>query len=497
MGLSSHRSRVLTQEESDFIRFQITLKGRPREVKAGLQRLCAHYDRRSRLADPHEHRLLVRALLWDELAIIRRWSYKTIAMIGERSDSYQLIQRLKTEIDLENQTWGIAAVIALSRDSELRKVCFETGFDYSVPLILAARLFAHQRWLQLNAEPPTINIEQAEPLTLKWAALLAGYGRAPTHLFHPAHENRVLLAKLNSHPVSEVSEYSVWTLWQHPTYEVQDLGISLHAVRGHPENVRRWINRLLTKNATFIGDNLDLFDDLRRDDAATAREGLALGLRQIYVAGLDDHVLDWHDDEPEELIRDLLLEHMAQGAENSLDYGDLVERSYKRGAQSSGIRQRLLAASRGQALYAALRRIDIAELAADRELALPQVQPLIGSMTVNNTTFRAGRDIVGQNLVGGDMIGSATQAVQHMVKSREQEQAILTDILRFLDSAKWVTEVDKEEATKVIESIANDGTLASKTGLLEVLKKIGAGATAIAGATDQVDRFIHTVSQWF
>ncbi len=37
-------------------------------------------------------------------------------MFGERNDSSLLVQRLKAETDLENQTRGIAAIIALARD---------------------------------------------------------------------------------------------------------------------------------------------------------------------------------------------------------------------------------------------------------------------------------------------------------------------------------------------------------------------------------------------
>lgn len=493
------RSSIVGQEESNFIRYQLTLKGRPREVKAGLQRLCAHYDRGFRLADPHELRMLVRALLWDDAAIVRRWSYKALAMFGERRDSFQLAQRLRIEADLENQSWGIAAIIALAKDAELRKVCAETGLDHSVPLMLAARLFANARWLQLNGEPPTINIERAEPLTLKWASLLAGYSRAPTNMFHPAYENRILLAKLNVHPVPDVSEYSVWALWQNPDYNVQDLGMSFHAVPGRPDNVRRWVNRLLTKEAAFIGNNLDLFDELRRDDATGAREGLALGIRDSYVPGLNRRVLDWHEDEPEELVRDLLLEHMAHAAEHCLDYADLVERNYTRSARESGLRQRLLAASRGKPLYATLRRIEIAEQIqqAKEPPAQAQLAITIGDMTVNNTNFNAGRDIVGQNLVGGDMIASANRAVQHMEQERQDQQTVLRDLLQFLQNDKSINEHQRNEAIKAIEAVAATNTATAKRGLVDTLKMICAGTTAVVGTVDQVQHFIETISKWF
>lgn len=496
------RSNFITRDESEFIRFQLTAKGKPREVKAGLQRLCANYERGRRLADPQEHRLLVRGLLWDEntTAIVRRWSYKAVALLGGPQDSGQLIQRLKTETDIENQTWGMAAVVALSKDADLHDVCSQAGLNESAPLVLAARLFADPRWLQLNREPPIINIDREESLTLKWAALLVGYGRAPINMFHPQFENRAVLGKLNEHPAPEVSEYSVWALWQNPTFEVSDMGISLLDIQKRPENVRRWINRLVTKDPAFVEGNLDLFDELRRDGASVAREGLALGIRESYIPGLDRRVLLWHENEDTEFVRDLLLEHMARSADRSVDYGDLVEQSYGAASRNGGLRQRLLAASRGTTLYQSLRRIDIIEEARAFELALPHAQSQIkvqGNLIMGNqTNFNAGGNIQGQNLVGGDMIGSANQAVQTMSNVRRDEQAALANMLDFAKTSAEISHDQKARIAGAVEAVAKDDSKSSKGALLDSLKWVAGGVAAMSSAATQIDKFVEIVSKW-
>ena len=492
-------SRIISKDESDFIYFQLLQNTESGEVKAGLQRLCAHYDHGRRLADPHKHRLVVRAHLLDVSIIIRRWAYKAIARIGNRDDVATLISRMKEEGDIENQTWAMAATITLSRDRQVRQICLETGLQEDLPFILAARLFAHERWLRSNNPPNSINIERAAPLTLKWASLLAGYGRAPPNLFHPHFENRILLGKLNSHSTPEVSEYSVWALWQHPGYQVDDLGIGLDSIERHPENVRRWINRLLTKGPEFFAGELDLFDDLRHDRGMKAREGLALGLRELFVPEIDKHVLDWHDNESEEAVRDLLLEHMAYNADASADYGDIVEQYYQGAGPGSGVRKRLLSASARKPLYSSLRRIEIREQSANTDqIPMEGTTPtlIVGSVNVNNTNINAGRDITSQNLVVGKMIESANSAVQKIHASRTQEQATLTEILKFLASANELGIEQRNNVAKAVESVANDGTPAAKRGLLDALRTMSAGAGLVASTTEQLSKFAAIVSTW-
>ncbi|PZR90841.1 MAG: hypothetical protein DLM68_04150 [Hyphomicrobiales bacterium] len=92
---------------------------------------------------------------------------------------------------------------------------------------------------------------------------------------------------------------------------------------------------------------------------------------------------------------------------------------------------------------------------------------IIGELNMNPTSFNAGRDIIGQNLVGGNMIGSAHAALQNMSSSRGVEQSTLEQLLRFMESAKGVSAEDGTDAVKAIEAVAKEGTPGAKRGLIE------------------------------
>lgn len=498
-------SRIIKESEANFIRFQLSLKGNPREVKAALQRLCSHYENGYRFFEPQGFRLVVRGLLAGQSVAIRRWVYKALALFGEAEDVKTLTDRCKTEPDPENQAWAMAAIIALAKDGRaVEAVCKDTGAALAVPLLLAARLYAPAPWLKTNERELRIDIDRADHLTLKWAALLAGYGRAPENLFDPRHENRTLLGELNSHPHSEVSEYSVWALWQNPGFAANDLRLNLNDPLQYPENVRRWINRLLTKTGAFFKENRDQFEMRRADEALVAREGLALGLRHLRVQCISNSIMDWHDDETEEPIRALLLEHMAYGSDLERDFCDIVERSYRRAGRGSSLRSRLLSASEGRPLYGALRKIDVEEEVAEVEfqinrqpqLLIPASAPLVINVEkIEMTNFNAGRDINGQNLVGGNMVNSANGAVQGMPNSREAERAVLADILSFVQSMN-LDRGKQGEIIDAVEVVAKEESKEAKQGLLSVLKKFSDGGELALGAADKIGKFIDVVGGW-
>jgi hypothetical protein len=487
-------SKIVSQEEGELIRLELLLQGQPRIIKAGLQRLCSHYEVGYRLADPHEHRQLVRALLLDRLVITRRWAYKAIAHLGRREEDIQtLISRLRDETDPENQTWAMAAIIKLAEDEQVRNICARTGLEFEQPLALAARLLVHEEWLRTEDTPPVIVIGNADALTLKWAALLSGYGRAPPHLFHPKYDNRLLLGELNGHTVPEVAEYSIWAFWRCPDYSYIDLGISLSDISVQPQNVRRWINRVLAKEPVFFEKNLDFFVERRRDPAPTAREGLALGIRRLWLPGLDGRVLDWHADEQEDFIRALLLEHMAHAADKSVDYGDMVERSFRQATRGGELRQRLLAATEGLPLYASLRKIQAKEQMTDADLFQPQHLTIVEKFTMTNTNFSAGRDMTAQNMVGGNMIASANAAVQDMNSSREPDQAILTEILRLVGQSSVAPE-HQEAAAKAVQEVATDGSPQAKGRLVKALQSALAGGGVALDVADKIRSLWEAIS---
>jgi hypothetical protein len=99
--MAATRPRYISQDESELIRFQLAAKNRPRLVKAGLQRLCAHYERKCRFREEQQYRVTVRGLLWDETIPVRRWAYKAIKWVGDRHDKAAVVARLEKEQDVE------------------------------------------------------------------------------------------------------------------------------------------------------------------------------------------------------------------------------------------------------------------------------------------------------------------------------------------------------------------------------------------------------------
>lgn len=111
-----------------------------------------------------------------------------------------------------------------------------------------------------------------------------------------------------------------------------------------------------------------------------------------------------------------------------------------------------------------------------------------------NTSFSAGRDISAGNMVGGNMINSANEAVQKMDGSRGVERETLVEILRILQSTP-LHAADKEEAAEAVRAAASDGNPENKASLLGTLKKLIALPAAV-GAVDKVQSVIDAVSQW-
>lgn len=489
---------IINEFESEYIRFQLSLAN-AREVKAGLQRLCAHYDAGARLRDPQPLRVLVRAHLQPTSQIVvRRWAYKAIAKLGQRDDALTILQALKFESDLENQTWAMSAIIVLDQGRDVRGVCEEAGLESTLPLALASRLFANRRWLEQHPEPPIVKIESADDLTLKWASLLVGYDRAPMQMFDPRHPNVVLLGELNKHNASEVSEYSIWAMWQNAAFSPEHLKIANDCYHRCPENVRRWINRLLSKEPIYFEQNQDLFSDLSRDEGESAREGLALGLRQQIAPHLEKHVLDWHHSEGVNNINELLLEHMAFNSRQSEIYSELVESRFKNEGQHSGVRKRLLAACSGMPLFSTLKRLEVEEEVAKNSLPLFNTQ--IGTMIMNNTTtntsFNAGGDIVGQNLVGGNMINSANAAIQNMPITRSEEKEVLNQLLALLQKDTKIKDSDRQEAVQAIERVAKENSKGSKKSLLEILYRLMGSGALLAETVHFAEKIAPTVQAW-
>lgn len=480
--VSRIRRVFISSDEADLIKYQLELVARPDVVKSGLQRLCAELESGRHLTEKGPFHTIIMGLIFKGPTYVRRWAYKAIALLGTSRDVEALSAKLKSENDAENLTWLISAIFKLSHDLSVKELCKQADADVTDAMMLASILYGDDALRRSLARLPIIDVDSADPLTLKWCALLAGYERAPPNLFHPTIENGQLLGALNFHDAHEVKEYSVWALWKATDFGMIDLALPIHELQRQPENVRRWTNRLISKGSEFLRENLDLFDTLSEDDGVSAREGLALGIRDVQIPELLPKVVRWYSSESDENLRELILEYIATRHDKDVEMHDMLIDAYAKAPSGSGLRRRLRAAVSGQSsnLFQMFNRIDAKDLVSKGE-DLFNIRENGGSggstVTNNNTTFNIHGDLNTQNAVGGSMSIGDNHAIQLLSQSNPSAAKLMQEILEF--SSKVKLEDEKlgsqiEQAALELSTAPNDAT---KGKLTESIRTAGSLAS--------------------
>lgn len=483
--------RFLRDSELDYLRYGLRLDASAGMQKRALQTLCGYYEAGRRIANASDVRQMIHSHLGSPDVLVRRWAMKALALIGHPDDFSRIADRLKVERDAEAQTWGVTGLAKNAQDLSLNEVCKAAGLTKSSAIALAARLYAPERWLRANSEPLSISLHDDE-LTLKWATFLIGYGKAPEDLFHPRYSNAVFLGELNVHDAAEISEYSIWALWEREEFGPEFSRIPLGNARRHPESVRKWLYRLATQSPAQVGLDSSALADLRRDPADRAREGLALGVAELDPAVFATEVLEWYTVETSPEVRANLLASMAARSAEDVDYADVVERCFAGEQPDSLLRRRLLAASEGTPLYGNLRRIAI-DAERDRQGLLMYDRPSIlvqGDYKVNSPTLNVGGNLNAQTVAVGDMFNSANAAVQQLSRADQGAADALREVLKMLASASVP---GHQEVVEAVEKVAKAPSAESKKGLVDKLKDYGAKASALGSAISGFDKLIDAV----
>jgi len=482
-GLIKQIKRPLADAEVNYLNYGLGIGLLPAQQKRTLQRLCELYEQGGRIENPANTRQLIHSLMGSKEVLVRRWAIKALSLIGHPDDFQRIADRLKVEDDLEAQTWGVTGLVRNARHRSLEELCGLAGIPKTSAVTLAARLYAPDSWVANHNDWPRITLNDDE-LTLKWATFLIGYNRAPEDLFDPRHSNEVFLGELNAHDATDISEYSIWALWERPEFGARYLQIPLDQADRHQESVRKWLYRLATKSHASAGLDPDGLGRLRRDDGARAREGLALGAGDLPPDRFGDEILEWYtvEDHPQ-VIENLLTSITARSSEHAA-YADIVERRFRSESPDSLLRRRLLAASANKPLYATLRGIDAKDQMQIQGLLAfgPGVTIIFGDQNVttnNNASLSVGRDLNAQNVAVGDMIASANSAVQQLERSDQGTAQALQQVLAMLGNSNF--EAGRADVVKAVSNVAVAPTEANKKSLLERLKDY-AKAAATAGA---------------
>lgn len=486
------RARPLDESEINFLRYGLRLDRDPVVIKRALQSLCQYYEDDRILLEPAEIRQLIHSHLGSDVVLIRRWAIKALGLIKHPEDTARLIDRLRVETDEEAQTWGIAALLA-SNTRPLAELVEEAGLDSGTALVLAARLYAPEQWIKDHAAGVTVNLGDDE-LALKWATFLIGYNKAPKGLFSPKYDNDVFLGELNDHPSAEIREYSIWALCERADYDARQLKIGLGDAQKHPKNVRKWLYRLGAQSADIVGLDPDLFEQLRKDTDVSAREGLAIGLADLDSGKFSMPALEWYSLEPDDSVKELLLASMAMMGGRNEDLDDAVIARFEKEPADSPLRRRLLAASTRTPLWRTLKRIEQRDSLAQRGLfEFGGGVNFFEGDQVLGSKISAGGDINANNLVAGNMIASANNAVQSIKNDAETHEA-LTQVLQYLKDTQG-SEAEKTEVAQAVEAIAKNPNQNTKANLLAKLGTYGQRALAIGAAAANFDKIVELVGK--
>ncbi len=209
--MTSIKNFVISEEDENLIDILLRFPDW-KEVKSGLQFLCEKLEAKVILRNKGKISRDLTELIWRNEIEVRRWAYKAIALIVDPHRHIDpLVAKIKNgDPDPENMTWAMAALFSIADQSKIEALIANKSLPLEGTSILAANLYGHEKFSNLSHELPTVDINKADSMTLKWSCLLIGYDKAPDNLFHPNYENRTLLGELNSHDDAHVSEYSIW-----------------------------------------------------------------------------------------------------------------------------------------------------------------------------------------------------------------------------------------------------------------------------------------------
>jgi hypothetical protein len=457
----------------------------PENKKSGLQRLCTLYRSGLTLRYPHVFRQTLNGLLYNVSPKVRRWALNAIALAGNDAENLQgVLDCIELHRnDPEIVVAGVPALFGLSNPRQVNSMLRQRKVPLEGATLLASAQYSegHRRHLRRNP----INIERAEPLELRMATLLVGMNKAPENLFHAKHSNRSVIGRLNVHHDGLVAQYSVWAIVENPEFGVGDLTISLKDTESLPANVRGWVYRLVAADDVSAADHLEYIALGSQDESDEAREGLAIGLRNVFFDGLEETTFEWLPDEPIGRIRDRLLEHMAASAERCPAYLTPVLDLYRASDRAAQIR--LEGAAQGTSTYRELRRIALATEQTSLKLNIPDG---VTTMVVQNINTGGGN--IGVVSGEGTVVAQSVQAVSHM-NDGDTLKPLLADLMKFIE-ANVRDQEQQRIGAEAVKAVAVNPSKSKLQTVLGWLKALGEGSGYLATTSHSIGDLIQQVS---
>ena len=307
-------------------------------------------------------------------------------------------------------------------------------------------------------------MDTASPDYLRLALLVIGLAKAPVNMLNPHHADATMVKELGGHPDSMVSQYSVWAITENPGLGLADLGIDLRDVENQPSNVRAWVYQLIGMTPEVAKENFEHVVAGSGDKSAEARSGLILGLRDVYVDGLDDVVLSWVTEEYDREVLDRIYEHMIRQAGRCPNYGEYVTDIYKAETPGSAIRQRMEANASGTPLFSRFKQIAYGGFGD----LFPQVNHVTNNSFVNNGTMNTGAMSQSGTATNKDGLN-----VQHYnpqtVTTLKAQLGLAEEAIRGSSLAK----ADRDAALGAIEAAKSDTTPGKVQKAVDAIDNVG------------------------
>jgi hypothetical protein len=455
------------------------------QVKAGLQRACETLEGGQAFITYDFLNMGLAAHLRSPEVRVRRWAYKLVALLKDPRNLDQLeTALLGFESDLENRGWASAAFSGLADEGRKARLIGRLGDYRGTSLELAAKLYARGEPARDNLD---LSVWEREPLARKWLCLLCGYARENPRTIDPRFGDLDLVRNSIGDDDPEVIEYSIWAEHRHPDGSHRHLRRKPDELLAFP-NVRRWVYRLLTKDADAATSNLDLLTekmDATNETSEVAREGLALGLANIQLGERRIETIDWFSSEASVRVRLALVDHLALLANR---YQDNVARevlvaAYVRCGPHDLIRAKILSVAKHDWGLTQLHFVSAAPELIEPKKDLFNANIIIqngGVIDMSTKIIQAGTGNSMAGIAGGDIVESTINSLHQQADQTFKELTPLVEtFLRTLAGSQ----VDEEEKTSVIRAAdeAAKATGDEKRSKLQTLKSVVRGMLQLPG----------------
>ena len=360
------------------------------------------------------------------------WALNAIAFVGTETSCAQAITDCVQQFE-ENAEVVASGIAALQKICRHNKSISQISKNTSEQVLLLASL-RHLPAHHVDVSSSKIKIDDSSPDLLRLALILVGTNKAPENLFDPNHDNSKIVKALGAHEDSIVRQYSCWAAVEHPNLGYDDLGIPFAQIQEQPANVRAWMYEVLCDSGPMSGQTIEFIEEGSRDVEQRAQTGLSHGIRQFYLDGVENIVLDWHAATGNSEVRQNLEYHMASNAEHVSEYADVARYVFSQARPGSEERANLLSAATGSTLYPQLKAIEAKGDPAF--LGFFELYEKGVTQTVNNNTFNISGGQVGA--ISG--VGDAVNTGDLTINSLDDFQAALSQIIGSISNSSLSTE---------------------------------------------------------